>query len=77
MNRPSFRVRADRWWTPLQHATDRWRFAGVRDDYYDFLACLLKGMQGGRTLKDIFELDGSRYGSDSVRGRLSIRWAGA
>lgn len=77
MNGSLYHFAAIRWWKPLQGMIDRWRFSGVRDDYYDFLACLLQGMQGSRTLKDIFELDARRYGSNSVRGRLSLSWAQA
>lgn len=64
----------DRWLGALQHAVDCWRFAGGRADYYDYLAALLQGMQGRRTLRDIFERDARRYGAQSVRGRLSQRW---
>lgn len=62
------------WLQPLQQAADRWRFASVRADYYDYLSALLHGMQGRRTLKDIFERDARRYGAATVRGRLSQRW---
>jgi type II secretory pathway component PulF len=61
----------------LRDKTDRWRFSGKRADYYDYLSALLHGLQGGRTLKDIFELDARRYGHRSVRGRLSSGWAAA
>lgn len=57
--------------------TDQWRFAARRADYYDYLSCLMDGMQGSRTLKDIFQADARRYGPDTVRGRLSLRWANA
>ncbi|UYO92371.1 general secretion pathway protein [Pollutimonas sp. M17] len=53
---------------------DGWRFRSARADYYDYLSVLLEGMQGARTLKEIFESDARRYGGDSVRGRLSQRW---
>ena len=53
---------------------DGWRFRAARADYYDYLSVLLQGMQGGRTLKTIFDADARRYGSGSVRGRLSHRW---
>lgn len=62
------------WWKALQHVTDRRRFSSVRADYYDYLSALLQGMQGRRTLRDIFERDAGRYGVQSVRGRLSLRW---
>ncbi|HEY9460548.1 MAG TPA: hypothetical protein VIR04_07100 [Paralcaligenes sp.] len=56
---------------------DAWRFAPRRADYYDYLSCLMDGMQGSRTLKDIFQADARRYGPCTVRGRLSLRWANA
>src|SRR3546814_13971865 len=62
---------------PLQfflHKLDGWRFQSDRADYYDYLSVLLQGMQGSRTLKEVFELDGRRYGEASVRGRLSLHW---
>ncbi|MBP6020189.1 MAG: general secretion pathway protein [Burkholderiaceae bacterium] len=62
------------WWAALVHAHDRWRFMSLRADYYDYLAALLQGMRGARTLKDVFQADASRYGASSVRGRLSARW---
>lgn len=55
-------------------ALDGLRFRAARADYYDYLSVLLQGMQGGRTLKEVFESDASRYGGGSVRGRLSQRW---
>lgn len=57
--------------------TDPRRFAAHRADYYDYLSCLMDGMQGSRTLKEIFQADARRYGPDTVRGRLSLRWANA
>ncbi len=65
------------WLLSLQHRIDCYRFTAVRADYYDYLAALLQGMHGVRTLKDVFELDARRYGPGSVRGRLSRRWAQA
>jgi hypothetical protein len=56
------------------HFLDCWRFSFARADYYDYLSALLHGLQGRRTLKDVFEQDARRYGSASVRGRLSGRW---
>lgn len=53
---------------------DGWRFASHRADYYDYLAALLAGLQGSRTLRDIFALDAARYGPSTVRGRLSAHW---
>lgn len=58
----------------LLHRVDCWRFSAMRADYYDYLSALLQGMQGVRTLRDVFELDARRYGPASVRGRLSRHW---
>ncbi|WP_153785354.1 hypothetical protein [Pseudomonas sp. EMN2] len=49
-------------------------FIGKRPDYYRFLADLLKGTKGKRSLMEIFMSDADRYGS-SVRGKLSSHWA--
>lgn len=49
-------------------------FAGKRPDYYRFLADLLKGTKGKRSLMDIFTSDAERYGS-TARGKLSAHWA--
>lgn len=62
------------WLAALVHAHDRWRFMALRADYYDYLAALLQGLRGARTLKDVFQADASRYGASSTRGRLSARW---
>lgn len=70
MSRPQL----EQWWKAAEYALDRWRFASDRADYYDYLSALLQGMQGRRTLRDIFERDALRYGAQSVRGRLSQRW---
>lgn len=59
----------------LQIAFDRLRFNNERADYYDYLSELMEGMQGTRTLKEVFEYDARRYGGRSVRGRLSASWA--
>lgn len=53
---------------------DRYKFQGQRIDYYDYLAALLFGLDGLRTLKDIFLQDAMRYGRTSLRGRLSQTW---
>lgn len=63
------------WSESIKLAFDRWRFLPRRADYYDYLACLLAGMQGRRTLKHIFDMDAHRYGPASLRGRLSAHWA--
>ena len=56
---------------------DAWRFLPRRADYYEYLADLIDGLQGRRTLRDLFEDDARRYGPDTTRGRLSQYWAGA
>lgn len=56
-----------RWW-------DRYCFQEQRIDYYDYLASLLSGMDGARTLKDVFLQDALRYGKTTLRGRLSHFW---
>ncbi|MDT4829567.1 hypothetical protein FQZ97_629890 [compost metagenome] len=56
---------------------DAARFRSDRADYYEYLADLIEGMQGRKSLRDIFEDDARRYGQDTVRGRLSQRWAAA
>lgn len=59
---------------PLRRLWERQRFLGRRIDYYDYLSDLLAGMEGARTLKDVFLSDARRYGAASLRGRLSARW---
>lgn len=58
----------------LQGLWDRHRFQRQRIEYYDYLAALLSGSSGTRTLKDIFLHDFLRYGKASLRGRLSRDW---
>jgi len=53
---------------------DRLRFRALRIDYYDYLAALLEGSQGARTLGQIFRRDALRHGADRLRGRLARRW---
>ena len=53
---------------------DGWRFSSERRGYYDYLAALLRGTQGRRTLKQIFAADARRHGTLTVRGRLANRW---
>jgi len=60
--------------TDLVQAMDAWRFNQDRRGYYDFLAALLRGTQGKRTLKQVFVSDATRHGMTSVRGRLASRW---
>ena len=65
---------------PLQFKTrsllalDAWKFNRGRRSYYEYLAALLKGTAGSRTLKQIFAADAERYGQATARGRLSRRW---
>jgi nitrate reductase NapE component len=53
------------------------RFAPGRGDYYDYLADMIEGLQGRKTLRDLFEDDAHRYGLSTVRGRLAQRWSRA
>lgn len=62
------------WLGAALHAYDRRQFVSQRADYYDYLAALLHGMRGSRSLKEVFQADASRYGLSSPRGRLSARW---
>lgn len=54
---------------------DALRFRAQRADYYDYLADVVEGTQGRKSLRDIFEDDAGRYGPDTVRGRLCQHWA--
>lgn len=58
----------------VQRLWDRHCFQRRRIDYYDYLSSLLAGMDGSRTLKDVFHQDALRYGPSSLRGRLSRSW---
>lgn len=51
------------------------RFRKQRQEYYRYLADLLQGLRGGRSLRDIFAIDSVRYGPANWRGRLYGRWA--
>lgn len=53
---------------------DARRFNHGRRAYYEYLAALLRGAGGARTLKQIFQADARRYGERTPRGRLSRRW---
>ncbi|AOB33539.1 general secretion pathway protein [Bordetella sp. H567] len=58
----------------------RWdavRFSGMRADYYEYLADMLDGLQGRKTLRDLFDDDACRHGGGSVRGRLARHWSQA
>src|SRR5690606_37523650 len=65
------------WLRSALYRIDCIRFSSSRVDYYDYLAALLQGMQGSRTLKVVFDQDSQRYGQGSVRGRLSGHWSRA
>ncbi|QVQ29195.1 general secretion pathway protein [Achromobacter deleyi] len=56
---------------------DALRFRARRADYYEYLADVVEGTQGRKSLRDIFEDDARRYGPDTVRGRLCQHWATA
>lgn len=56
---------------------DALRFRPQRADYYEYLADVVEGTQGRKSLRDIFEDDARRYGTGTVRGRLCQHWAGA
>ncbi len=58
----------------LALALDAWQFNRERKSYYEYLAALLRGTAGSRTLKQIFAADAERYGDATARGRLSRRW---
>lgn len=62
------------WIAVIQQVWDRYWFYGLRIDYYDYLAALLSGLGGRRTLKDVFLNDAIRYKTGSLRGRLSRKW---
>jgi hypothetical protein len=58
-------------------AFDGLLFGSRRADYYEYLAALMQGGQGRRTLHGIFLADAARYGAETLRGRLARRWAQA
>lgn len=64
-----------RWMLRNRARLDAWRFRAARADYYEYLAEMLRALQGRKTLLDHFEDDAVRYGPSSVRGRLSKHWA--
>ncbi|HEY9279495.1 MAG TPA: hypothetical protein VIP51_05415, partial [Eoetvoesiella sp.] len=75
MSRLVFTARPGRGINLLRYILDRYQFRRQRADYLEYLSALMDGIQGRRTLKEIFEQDGRRYGVSTVRGRLSMRWA--
>lgn len=73
-------ARAKDTWTDFERIRlrcDAWRFSGMRADYYEYLADMLEGLQGRKTLRDLFDDDARRHGDGSVRGRLARRWSQA
>jgi type II secretory pathway component PulF len=61
----------------LRLRCDALRFSAMRADYYEYLADMLEGLHGRKTLRDLFDDDAYRYGQGSVRGRLARRWSHA
>ena len=49
-------------------------FRAQRADYYYYLADILEGTKGRKSLLDIFKSDAERYGA-AARGKLSKHWA--
>src|SRR3546814_9853683 len=74
MNRMSFSWCVHEAPEHIRFLIDRYRFGPLRADYYDYLAALMEATRGRLTIKEIFQQDALRYGSGSVRGRLSLRW---
>ncbi|HEX7386155.1 MAG TPA: hypothetical protein VF285_02630 [Castellaniella sp.] len=62
-------------WDRLVLRVDAWRFASRRADYLEYLHAVLQQVQGGLTIRELFERDALRHGAGTVRGRLSRRWA--
>jgi type II secretory pathway component PulF len=50
-------------------------FRKDRADYYDYLADVMEGTGGRKTLRDVFRSDAERYGRRHRRGILSHHWA--
>lgn len=59
----------------LRYKLDCRQFRNNRQSYYRYLADLLEGLRGSRSLRDIFLTDSLRYGTHSWRGRIYARWA--
>lgn len=53
---------------------DAWRLRRDRREYYAYLAALLDGSAGSRTLKQIFADDARRHGAQTARGRMASDW---
>lgn len=56
---------------------DAWLFRRHRADYYAYMADMVRGLHGRKTLRDLFLDDAGRYGQGTVRGRLAAQWADA
>jgi type II secretory pathway component PulF len=50
-------------------------FRKDRADYYEYLADVMEGTGGRKTLRDVFRSDADRYGRRHRRGILSHHWA--
>lgn len=61
-------------WRGFRAWSDGLQFRRERRRYYDYLAALLAGTRGTRTLKHVFAADARRHADRSFRGRLSQRW---
>jgi type II secretory pathway component PulF len=51
------------------------KFRKHRADYFEYLAAIMEGANGKKTLRDIFDDDAHRYGQKHYRGILSERWS--
>ncbi|ALM83754.1 hypothetical protein [Bordetella sp. N] len=64
-------------WQRVCLKLDAAAFARHRAAYYEYLADLLDGLQGRKTLHDIFDDDARRHGRQTARGRLARHWSSA
>lgn len=60
--------------TPLEVRIAAIVFASKRADYYRFVADVIEGTKGRKSLRDIFRSDALRY-ENTARGKLSEHWA--
>jgi len=65
------------YWRRVRLRHDAAVFAAHRASYYEYLADLLDGLQGRKTLRDIFDDDARRHGQGTARGRLARHWSSA
>ncbi|WP_454690882.1 hypothetical protein [Achromobacter aloeverae] len=63
------------YWRRASLRRDAAVFAAHRAHYYEYLADLLDGLQGRKTLRDIFDDDALRHGRTTARGRLARHWS--